>query len=148
MTVALLVGLIFGSLVLHELGHAGVAYLLGDTTARDRGQLTLNPIAHIDPLLTILLPAATLLISKGAFAFGGGRPVPVDRHRLRYGEVGFLLTVAAGPVVNLVLALIGWALGFALLAQINVFIALFNLIPIPPLDGWNIARTTWRLARG
>jgi len=142
--------LIIPAIILHEVSHGYVAFLLGDTTARDRGRLTLNPLAHVDLWGTILLP--TLMFLVAGFAIGYAKPVPIDPRRMTRVSYknGMLLTGAAGPVTNIVLALvsaIGFrvvsALGasdivlyiFAFFTLINLVLAFFNLIPIPPLDG-------------
>lgn len=138
------------SVILHELAHGLVAYFLGDTTARDAGRLTLNPLKHIDPFMSILVPVMLYLI--GAPVFGGAKPVPINTRNLKWGEWGMALTALAGPLTNFLLALIAFLIGHftGLLYGIGneiaefvcvefVFINLgfmvFNLIPIPPLDG-------------
>ncbi|MDI3298069.1 MAG: site-2 protease family protein [Bacillota bacterium] len=134
-------GLLLG-LVLHELAHAWTADRLGDPTARYAGRLTLNPLAHLDPLGTILL----LL-----FGFGWARPTPVNPANLRSPRRDDVLVTAAGPLTNLVIAFaalvayralpsLGETGASALLtvAAINVYLAVFNLLPVPPLDGSHI----------
>ena len=135
------------SMTLHEAMHAFVGYWLGDDTARLQGRLTLNPIKHIDPFLTILLPI--LLAVSGLPIFGGAKPVPFNPHNIRYGEWGAALIAVAGPLTNFVLAFICFALfalsgghtdiwiGQALMTAtlVNLGFFVFNMIPIPPLDG-------------
>jgi len=143
---ALLLGLAI-AIVFHEVAHGYVALRLGDPTAQLAGRLTLNPIKHIDLWGTILLPAMLLIVSRGQFAFGWAKPVPVNYYNLRYGKYGPVLVALAGPLTNLLLLIFfatlirlspaGTALPmlFAQIAMINGFLMLFNLIPIPPLDG-------------
>ena len=142
--VAFLIAVIVG-ITFHEFSHAAVAALQGDQTARAQGRLTLNPIAHLDPLGSIALVVA---------GFGWGRPVPVTPSRLRNRRFGHLLVGLAGPAANFVLALISVvalriaypATGTAFdvdfsvsllytLVAVNVILGVFNLLPIPPLDG-------------
>jgi len=146
--IAAVIGVILLSMTLHEAMHAFVSYWLGDDTAKLQGRLTLNPIAHIDPFLTLLLPI--LLAISGLPIFGGAKPVPFNPYRVRYGEFGAALVGIAGPLTNLVLAFIAFGL-FALLGtpsdatiagmvlQLAIFVNLgffvFNILPIPPLDG-------------
>ena len=141
------------AITVHEVAHGWVASKLGDQTARLMGRLTLNPIKHIDPIGTVLIPA--LMVSMGGFIFGWAKPVPVDWRNLRRPKQDMAWVAAAGPGANLVMVLI-WALlvkviqmtGGAtegpLLAlmnmctigiQINAFLMILNLFPIPPLDG-------------
>lgn len=134
------------SVILHEIMHGYVAKLLGDDTAEEEGRLTLNPIPHIDPIMTLALPL--LLAFTGQPIFGAAKPVPVLRHRLRWNEFGMALVALAGPLTNLILAIIGglllrfsgindvyWTTWWFYFVQINVGFFLFNMIPIPPLDG-------------
>lgn len=135
------------SMTLHEAMHAYVSYWLGDDTAKLQGRLTLNPLAHIDPIMTVVLPL--LLAISGLPPFGAAKPVPFNPHRLKYGEVGTALVGAAGPLTNLLLAIIG-ALVLRLFGNsldlmvdnviylfilVNASFFLFNIIPFPPLDG-------------
>lgn len=135
------------AITLHEVAHAYAGHLLGDDTAKRHGRLTLNPLAHIDPVMTLLLPMVLLLI--GMPPFGAAKPVPYNPLRVRYGEIGAALVAMAGPGMNLLLAAIaGLMLQFFafdinsvaslfLLSflSVNVSFFLFNIIPFPPLDG-------------
>ncbi|TSC52519.1 MAG: peptidase M50 [Parcubacteria group bacterium LiPW_41] len=148
-TIFQLIVLIF-SIVVHEVSHGFVAEKLGDPTARKMGRLTLNPLKHIDPFGSILLPLALLLPSffiKGfnGPVFGWAKPVPYNPMFLKYPRRDAALLALAGPASNLVLAvvfaglfrLVGGSIGtlFAIIVITNISLALFNLIPIPPLDG-------------
>ncbi len=140
-------GVILVSMMLHELVHGGVAYFLGDTTAKDDGRLTLNPLKHLDPFMSIILPL--MLYMMGAPVFGGAKPVPVDSRNLRGGVWGMAAVAIAGPLVNFLLALgcfllmyfteinsdsiLGLVLYEGLF--VNLGFMIFNLFPIPPLDG-------------
>lgn len=140
------------SAILHEIAHGLVADRLGDPTARLSGRLTLNPLPHIDPFMTILLPLL-LIFSGSPVIFGGAKPVPIDPYNLKEGKKDVALVALAGPVTNLLLAAAA-ALLFHLLSftstqavtaflllflqvtvTINLYLAIFNLLPIPPLDG-------------
>ena len=150
--IAAFVILVILSLALHEAAHAGVAYLRGDPTAKDMGRLTLNPIPSIDPVMTILVPAVLLWVDAG-FLFGGARPVPVSYHRLRSPARDMMLVALAGPVTNVLIAILlmvvvkalyylgGMSASSMALQALqhgvifNLIIAIFNLIPVPPLDG-------------
>ena len=135
------------SMTFHEAMHAYASYWLGDMTAKSQGRLTLNPIKHIDPFLSLLLPM--LLAISGAPIFGGAKPVPFNPNNVRYGEWGVAIVALAGPLTNLVLAFIlygilsifkvpstvfiGQLFGTAIIVNLGFFV--FNMIPIPPLDG-------------
>ncbi len=132
------------SLVIHEFMHAYVGHLLGDTTARDEGRLTLNPLSHIDPLMTVALPIITLLVFGAPIL--AAKPVPFNPDRVKYGEYGSAMIAAAGPFSNLVLAFVAalasshlaggfMAEALGIFATLNVALFVFNLVPIPPLDG-------------
>jgi Zn-dependent protease len=149
------------AIVLHEVSHGYVSYRLGDPTAKMRGRLTLNPIAHVDPFGTVLLPL--LLWFGGGPIFGYAKPVPINPHYYKDYRKGMMLTGLAGPATNLALALASALLAFGVelvargtlalggeagldvlgivwyaffyFAQINLVLMFFNLIPIPPLDG-------------
>lgn len=134
------------SVIIHEVTHGYIAKLLGDTTAEEEGRLTLNPIAHIDPIATLALPV--LLAALGQPIFGAAKPVPVLKHRLKWGEFGMALVAVAGPLTNLLLAIAGgiilrvsdmndafWITWWLYFIKINVGFFLFNMLPIPPLDG-------------
>lgn len=134
-------------MTLHEVMHGVVAYWLGDDTAKAQGRLSLNPIRHIDPFMTIILPI--LLAVSGLPIFGGAKPVPFNPHNVRWGEWGAALVALAGPLTNLVIAFLSfgvWTLVggpmdgitgkvFAAFVSVNLGFFIFNLIPIPPLDG-------------
>lgn len=145
--IIIVLGVILFSMTLHEAMHAFVAYWLGDDTAKFSGRLTLNPLKHIDPFLTILLPL--MLAATGGPVFGGAKPVPLNFSKLRWEEWGVAIVALAGPVTNFLIAFFVfgfWALAgkpasgiFAqvsgIAVSINLGFCVFNLIPIPPLDG-------------
>ena len=130
---------------LHELMHSLVGFWLGDDTAHAHGRITLNPLKHIDPVTTVALPM--LLIALGFPPFAAAKPVPINMHRLKFQEFGMALVGIAGPLTNLVLAIIfaliarlaepdGWLMNFILMnVSVNVGLFVFNMIPFPPLDG-------------
>jgi Zn-dependent protease len=151
-----LVPLVF-AIVLHEIAHGWVARAFGDPTAHDKGRLSLNPIRHVDPVGTVILPL--ILAVAGGPIFGWAKPVPVDPRRMRNPRVSMMLVSLAGPGMNLLLALLaalaialvrwivpaapglGWVFLFANLVNfllINLMLAIFNLLPIPPFDGSHV----------
>ena len=145
-TIVVALATILVSMTLHEAMHGFVAYWLGDDTAKREGRLTLNPIHHIDPFLTILLPVMLAIV--GAPIFGGAKPVPFNPNRVRFDEWGAALVAVSGPLTNLILAFLTFALyvvlqpAGGLLAQVlmtavsvNLGFFIFNMIPVPPLDG-------------
>ena len=151
---ALIVPLVI-AIVFHEVAHGWVALALGDPTAREQRRLTLNPLRHADPIGTVVIPGMLALASLPTF--GWAKPVPVNQRRLRNPRYGMMVVAAAGPFTNFVLAAIsavllgllarygssGEVVGFFVLnlrnfILINLFLALFNLLPIPPFDGSHI----------
>lgn len=144
------------SSVLHEVAHGYIAYRLGDPTAKLLGRLTLNPLKHIDPYMSIILPILLFFATNGTFLFGGAKPVPVDPFNLRDGRKDLALVSLVGPLTNIMLAIIasilihiifpgtffdtvsrGGFFGYFLSHVVlwNLLLAIFNLVPIPPLDG-------------
>lgn len=145
--------IILVSVILHELAHGLAAYWLGDHTAKDAGRLTLNPVKHIDPYMSILVPVILYILN--APVFGGAKPVPVNFAILKWREWGMALVALAGPFTNFLLAFIGFLIGhfsglfygagsellaftFEEFTFINLGFMIFNLIPVPPLDGSRI----------
>ncbi len=134
-----------GSMILHEIMHGVAALWQGDQTAKLSGRLSLNPLKHIDPVMTIIVPLVLAL--TGAPIFGGAKPVPINTRNLKHAEFSFALVALAGPLTNFILAFIfyllyafvssegGLGVLFAVGIEVNLGFMLFNLIPIPPLDG-------------
>lgn len=157
------------AITLHEAAHGYVAWKLGDPTAKNAGRVTANPFKHVDPVGTLLLPGLLLLV-RAPFLFGFAKPVPVDFSRLRHPKRDMIWVALAGPGSNVLLALLSalliWlgslvpgALGLWIVSNlensiiINLLLAVFNLFPLPPLDGGRVAvgllprSLSWRLAR-
>lgn len=145
-TIALYLSIVVIALTIHEFCHAWAGHMLGDVTAKSEGRLTLNPMAHIDPFSTLLLPAALIFLGSPV-VFGAAKPVPFNPYAVRYGKWGAALIAVAGPTSNLLMAtVVGLYLRFfeisgvtgRFLLQfvlINLAFFVFNMIPIPPLDG-------------
>ncbi|MBI3315256.1 MAG: site-2 protease family protein, partial [Candidatus Omnitrophica bacterium] len=149
--ILLIIFAVMPAIVLHELAHGVTALALGDPTAKSLGRLTLNPVRHLDLWGSIIIPGGLFLmhffgLTRSLLLFGWAKPVPVDASRLRNPRQGMMLVAAAGPLTNILLAwaliqihawpplsgfshIIGWGILF------NLMLAVFNMIPIPPLDG-------------
>ena len=155
MIAAIVIPCLVVAIVFHEVAHGWTALALGDPTAREKKRLTLNPVRHVDPIGTLVVPAGLWLL--GGPIFGWAKPVPVDQRRLNNPRYGMMAVAAAGPATNFVLALVGavalgligasgaegmiagaLAQGMVVFILINIFLALFNLLPIPPFDGSHI----------
>jgi len=155
--ILMMAGLIF-SVVVHEQMHARVAYWLGDPTGKDNNRFSWNPIHHLDPIQSLLLPLFLFLTTKGRFSYGGAKPCPINPNHFQNPGLGMCLSAAAGPLSNYALALIGFSVcvllyrtvpsavmaegyltpnGYFLVSFVitNAFLGSFNLLPIPPLDG-------------
>jgi Zn-dependent protease len=159
--IGIVIVVILLSMTLHEAMHAFMGYWLGDDTAKAQGRLTLNPIKHIDPFLTLLLPIMLALI--GAPIFGGAKPVPFNPDRVRFAEWGAALVAVAGPLTNLLIAFVVFGVSAVTGSPVDLFSApngtgelilhtivfvnlgffVFNILPIPPLDG---SRVVYALA--
>lgn len=154
--------ILFFSVIFHECAHGYIAFRLGDPTAHDMGRITFNPVPHIDPVMTVILPMLVYFSSGGQMIFGGAKPVPVNPLRFRRDitiRKGMMLTALAGPASNFLLVLVFLAIFKALIAFtggvsspsldviakivnlgifVNFFLMAFNLLPVPPLDGSKI----------
>jgi Zn-dependent protease len=141
--------IIIPSAIIHEYAHGWMANYLGDPTAKYAGRLTLNPLAHIDMWGTILLPLFLFAISGGSFIFAYAKPVPYNPYNLRNQKYGPAMVGLAGPAANLLIALIlglsvrflpfsNFVLLLGIIVYANILLAVFNLVPIPPLDGSKI----------
>ncbi len=152
------------SVVVHEVAHGYAAYMLGDNTAKYQGRLTLNPIKHIDPFGSVVLPLI-LFITGSGFMIGWAKPVPFNPFNLRNQRWGEAIVAFAGPLSNIVIALVfGLLLRFSMstglvpnlevlqissyIIFINLLLVVFNLVPIPPLDGSKILFSTFRIGYG
>ncbi|QDU62868.1 Peptidase family M50 [Planctomycetes bacterium Pan216] len=149
------IGILVYSVVLHEIAHAVVADWCGDPTSRRLGRITLDPIPHIDPVMTIALPLVLYIVSSGNMVFGGAKPVPINPMNFRQPKRDMMLVAIAGPITNVLIAVVlallintvplfGYfndhapQLALRIIAQsvmLNFVLAVFNMIPIPPLDG-------------
>ena len=143
-------GLLIIAMTVHEFSHGWVAYKLGDSTAKYAGRLTLNPLAHIDPIWTLLMPLFLFISTNGQFLFGAAKPVPINFWALRNPKKDIIWVGLSGPLANFIFAGL-LALLLKLLPMpatmgsiinslivINVILGIFNLVPIPPLDGSRI----------
>lgn len=160
--ILVLIAVILFSMTIHEAMHAFMGYWLGDDTAQREGRLTLNPIKHIDPFLTLALPLMLAFI-PGAPIFGGAKPVPFNPDRVRYGEWGAALVAIVGPLTNFLIAFVAFGVAVLVGSPVGIFVNpngigelllrtvilvnlgffAFNILPIPPLDG---SRVVYALA--
>ncbi|HSH55633.1 MAG TPA: site-2 protease family protein [Candidatus Limnocylindrales bacterium] len=144
-TILIIIGVLLVSMTVHEAMHALVGLKLGDDTAAEQGRISLNPLKHIDPFMTVLLPG--ILLALGLPPILAAKPVPFDPDRVKYEEFGAAMIAAAGPFSNLLLALLAAGIGkvvgvsgildviLTTFVYLNVALFVFNLLPIPPLDG-------------
>ncbi len=149
------------SIIIHEVAHGWAALALGDRTAKDAGRLTLNPVPHIDPIGSVLIPATLVLLQSG-FMFGWAKPVPYNPYNLKNQRWGEALVAIAGVATNLLIAVlfaiiarVAFGAGEQMFAElaasvclVNLFLGIFNLIPIPPLDGFGVLRGVLPLSLG
>lgn len=156
LTIFSLIILLF-SVIIHEIAHGFVALLLGDTTAKREGRLTLNPIKHLDPIGSVVVPLLLLLMNSG-IVFGWAKPVPINPYNFKDQKYGQAKVALAGPAVNFLIAIIfgiiirfipeqaslfyqNLLITFGFIVWINLLLGVFNLVPIPPLDGSHILFT-------
>lgn len=156
MEIIFLIVILIFSVIIHEISHGSVAYYLGDPTAKDAGRLTLNPLKHLDPVGSIIVPVFLVVVAQltgGGIIFGWAKPVPINPYNFRDQKWGSLKVALAGPLSNLSVAIVfglalrfipqlvsipGLVVIFSYIIYINILLAIFNLIPIPPLDGSHI----------
>jgi Zn-dependent protease len=158
--IVIFIGVVAISVILHEIAHAYSAYKLGDPTGKMDGRLSFNPVNHIDPFFTILMPVIFLLMSGGSFILGGAKPVRINPLNFKNPSLGMMITSVCGPLTNMLLSIIVFFLLFALvnivpdmvmansynalflgsMIYLNIVLGIFNLVPIPPLDGSRILR--------
>lgn len=145
--IAIYLAVVLVAVSVHESAHALASYLLGDDTAKLQNRISLNPLNHIDPFMSVLLPVMLMMMKLPAF--GGAKPVVVNSRKIKYGDYGMALVALAGPLSNFLLAFVCfglmtlainlnnafWAEMMLLSVQVNLGFMLFNLLPIPPLDG-------------
>lgn len=152
--IVITLGVVLFSMTFHEAMHAFVAYWLGDDTAKHQGRLTLNPVKHLDPFLSIILPIGLAIV--GGPIFGGAKPVPFNPERVKGGEWGAALVAISGPLTNLLIAFLSFGVWvvvglpgglagqiFGAMVAVNLGFFIFNMLPIPPLDG---SRVVYALA--
>lgn len=148
--------MLFPIITIHEYAHAWMAHRCGDDTAKDQGRMNLNPMSHIDLFGSVILPIMNL--SFGGTPLGFGKTVPVDRYQLQRPGRDDLLVAFAGPIANLLIAFVALAIatialpqGHELLglaqkfAEFSIFLGFFNLLPFPPMDGWVICKTIFKI---
>lgn len=145
LSVIIVFGIVLISMILHELAHGLMALFLGDETAKEEGRLTLNPLVHLDPFTSLVLPISLFLL--GGPVFGGAKPVPINTRNVKGGAAGMALVALAGPLINFLLAFMAFFLSTKIslhqslmpivsnFVMINLGFFVFNLLPIPPLDG-------------
>lgn len=143
-TLVVVLGSLLVAMAVHEATHAYVGYMLGDDTAKLQGRVSLNPLKHIDPVMTVLLPAITLLLFQAPVM--AAKPVPFNPERVRFDEFGAAMIAAAGPLSNLLMAILAAVMAnvlttgtahyvLSVFVILNVALFVFNMLPLPPLDG-------------